>query len=371
MKQIKQIYALRGIGVVLVIMFHWLFQSQMSIIQRGPVAIDIFFVLSGFFITNILLEGKEKAEQHSFPKVNVFKLFLLNRALRIFPIYYLTISLLYIFHDTTDTNIEHSFWYFFTYTSNFYFQKTQAWDGITSHLWSLAVEEQFYLFWPFVILIVNRRWLPYVISIFILIGLATQTFWAKSEYDILLPFTCFDALGIGALLSWITLYKVEYLKKVLWVLALLVGGCLLYFFAGKIINGQFPLAPEMFFSGIAALVIAYVFYTQNTNGTIKFSLVLNNPALIFLGKLCYGLYVYHNIIPHYLMRFVNQTNLLRYLPSVFTTHFDLWFFTLNFVVLLSVSWLSWKYIERPILSLKKRFVYKSSSLPKPKGFVAA
>jgi peptidoglycan/LPS O-acetylase OafA/YrhL len=354
MKQIKQIYALRGIGVILVIIFHWLCDGQMSIISRGPVAIDIFFVLSGFFITNILLEGREKAELVKAPKTDVFKLFLLNRALRIFPIYYLTIFLLYFFQKSSETNIGDNFVYFLTYTSNFYFYKIQSWDGITSHLWSLAVEEQFYLFWPFVILLASRKWMPYFIAIFILTGLAFQEFWTKSEFDIILPFACFDSLGIGALLSWVIKFKVQYLKQIILGLCVLVGGCLLYFFINKLAYGAFPLAPEIFFSAIAALVISYV----------------NNQVFIFLGKLCYGLYLYHNILPHYLMKLVDKTHLIDKLPSFFQRNFDNWFYAANFIILLSVSWLSWKFIEKPILGLRKRFEYQTPVV-KEKHVVAA
>jgi peptidoglycan/LPS O-acetylase OafA/YrhL len=358
MKQMKQIYTLRGIGVILIIIFHWLYESQMSIIAKGPVAVDIFFVLSGFFITRILLEGREKSESEGFTKLKVFKFFVLSRALRIFPIYYLTIFFLYVFQHTTDTNIGSNFIYFLTYTSNFYFQDKQSWDGITSHLWSLAVEEQFYLIWPFVVLLPPKKYLPYIFSLFILTGLLTQYFWARTEYDITLPFTCFDALGLGALLSWITMFQQQHLKKAVWATGLLVAGCLAYFFGGKAITGIFPYAPEIFFAAIAGLVISYVVYVENLNKQ-QFFFILNNRFLIFIGKLCYGIYVYHNILPHYLMKIMDKFQLYSYLPSWVLKYFDIFFYSVNFILLIFVSWLSWKYIEKPILGLKKYFQKES------------
>ena len=354
MKQMKQIYTLRGIGVILIIIFHWLFESQMSIISRGPVAVDIFFVLSGFFITRILLEGREKSETEGFSKTKVFKFFVLSRALRIFPIYYLTIFFLYIFQHTTDTNIGSNFIYFLTYTSNFYFQDKQSWDGITSHLWSLAVEEQFYLIWPFVVLLPAKRLLPYIFSLFILTGLVTQYYWAKTEYDVTMPFTCFDALGLGALLSWIVMFWQRHLNKVVWALSALVIGCLGYFFGTKIVNGAFPFAPEIFFAAVAGLVISYVVYIESLNKP-QFLFILNNTFFIFIGKLCYGIYVYHNILPHYLTKIMDKFNLYDFLPAFVMKYFNVFFYSVNFALLIFVSWLSWKYIEKPVLGLKKYF----------------
>lgn len=359
MKQISQIYTLRGIGVLLIIVFHWLFNSELSIIARGPVAVDIFFVLSGFFITRILLEGREKAELEAFSKIRVFKFFILARALRIFPIYYLTIFFLLAFHRTTDTDISSSFIYFFTYTSNLYFQDKQSWDGITSHLWSLAVEEQFYLLWPFVVLLPPKKLLPYIFLGFIAVGFFSQYFWARTEYDIIMPFTCFDALGLGAILSWVTLYKPDQLKKLIWFFGTLVLGCLGYFFGLKILNGVFPFAPEIFFAAFAGLVISYVVYIDQNN-VPKFSFILENKFLIFIGKLCYGIYLYHNIIPHYVMKFFDRFDPYTVLPTFILTYFDAFFYLLNFAVLIFVSWLSYRFIEKPILSLRKYFAEDQS-----------
>lgn len=354
MKQMKQIYTLRGIGVILIIIFHWLFDGEMDIISKGPIAVDIFFVLSGFFITRILLDGREKSELEGFSKTKVFKFFVLSRALRIFPIYYLTILFLYVFQHTTDTNIGSNFIYFLTYTSNFYFQGIQSWDGITSHLWSLAVEEQFYLIWPFVVLIPPKKYLPYIFSLFILTGLLTQYFWAKTEFDITMPFTCFDALGLGALLSWVTLFQPQHLGKVVWATGSLVACSLAYFFGTKFIYGAFPYAPEIFFAALAGLVISYVVYIENREKK-QFVFLLNNRFLIFIGKLCYGIYVYHNILPHYLLKVFDRLHVYNYLPSFLAKHFDVFFYIVNFGLLIFISWLSWIYIEKPILGLRKYF----------------
>ena len=347
----------------MIIIFHWLFDGQMDIISKGPVAVDIFFVLSGFFITRILLEGRDRSESEGFPKINVFKFFAFSRALRIFPIYYLTIFFLYVFQHTTDANIKANFIYFLTYTSNFHFQDVQAWDGITSHLWSLAVEEQFYLIWPFVVLLPPKKYLPHIFSAFILIGLTTQYFWAKTEFDVIMPFTCFDALGLGALLTWVVQYQQQHLYKLVWTTGGLVLACLLYFFGMRLISGSFPYAPEIFFAALAGLVISYVVYVESQNKQ-KFFFILNNRFLIFIGKLCYGIYIYHNILPHYLLKTINKFGIYDVLPAFITRHFDVFFYLANFGLLILISWLSWKYIEKPILGLRKYFTTeKPKSLP--------
>ncbi len=106
--------------------------------------VDIFFVLSGFLITRILLENRTQAEEKQATKINLVKSFFARRFLRIFPIYYLVLVGLFILGDKTGTAIRQNYFYFFTYTANIYFFKIQTWEGMLSHLWSLSVALNFY-----------------------------------------------------------------------------------------------------------------------------------------------------------------------------------------------------------------------------------
>jgi peptidoglycan/LPS O-acetylase OafA/YrhL len=201
---------------------------------------------------------------------------------------------------------------------------------------------------------VNRKYLLHAIILFIAIGNITQYFWAKTEFDIILPFTCFDALGLGALLCWISLYKPNYLKGIYKGLIVVIAALFIPFIIKLTIGSPSDL-PGIIFSLIPAFVISYVLFNEGRKEAYKFSFILENRLLIFLGKLCYGLYLYHNILPHYLSLVFNKIHLNSYLPQLLADYYDYFFFITNFLLLIFISWLSWKYIEQPIVGLKKYF----------------
>ena len=361
MKQIKQINSVRGIGVLIVIAFHWLFSNDVHFISKPPLGVDIFFVLSGFFITGILLDGRDKAQTAGIKKANVFKFFIINRALRIFPIYYLTILFVALVPHSSREIIRNDLVYYLTYTANFNIYNTHYWDAILCHVWSLAVEEQFYLIWPFVMLFTNKRFLPHAICIFMFVGYVAQ-FWATSEFDIVLPFQCFDALGLGAILCWINMYKNDYLKKALNVLALLIGFCTLYYFVGSWI-GRVTFFPDNTPSLVAGWFITYILLIEQ-KGEEKKLFLLNNRFLMFLGRISYGLYLYHLVVPYFSAHFLKR--LQAYYPlkaALGARYFYYGLSALNFLLLLAIAWLSWKYIEKPILGLRKYLQKKPQQAP--------
>src|SRR6186997_3230395 len=130
MTHIKQLDAIRAIAVLLVLIWHGFPETHIiNSIPNGAIGVNMFFVLSGFLITRILMEEKIKAEKFNLPRLIVFKNFFFRRALRIFPLYYLVIFLLWIANGYKDSNIEPNIGYFLTYTSNFYYYGLQGWDG--------------------------------------------------------------------------------------------------------------------------------------------------------------------------------------------------------------------------------------------------
>lgn len=361
MKQIKQINSLRGIGVLLIISFHWLFSSQLHFISMPPLGVDIFFVLSGFFITGLLLDGRDKAEAAGIGKINVFKLFMVNRALRIFPIYYLTIFALVLIPHSSNAIIRHDFIYYLTYTSNFHIYNTHYWDEILCHVWSLAVEEQFYLIWPFVILLTNKKFLVHAICVFMLVGFVSQVF-VSSEFDIVLPFQCFDALGLGALLSWINMYKPEYLKKAFKVLSVLIILCLAYYFIGQL-AGYSVFVPDSAPSFAAGWLISFILLKEKEPAS-KHLWLLNNRFLMFLGRISYGLYLYHLIVPYFTLRAMQRLHIYAPLKETIPAPYLGYIISVgNFLILVTIAWLSWKYIEKPILDLRKHFQKKQEPDP--------
>ena len=359
MKYIKQLDSLRAIAVLLVIISHWI--HNVEVIDRtkiGEVGVNVFFVLSGFLITKILLDNTLKSKTSNISKLSILKNFYFRRTLRIFPIYYLTIVLLFIFSKTSGTDIKTSFLYFATYTSNFYLFKIQAWDGMISHLWSLAVEEQFYFIWPWIILFANKKYILPIIIGFISIGVISQYLTQEINMSSLLTFNCFDAFGIGALLSWQITFANEKLNRFYRITSVLLAASI-FFYGFGILQKQWVFVPlRTCISVITLWIITYIILYRETN-KLHFKFILNNRILIFLGKISYGLYLYHNIIPSTLNAKIINKYLNPLLPPVLNTKYlPTVMFVENAIMLIIIAWFSYILIEKPFLNLKKNFEYK-------------
>jgi peptidoglycan/LPS O-acetylase OafA/YrhL len=146
MRYFKQLDGLRFIAVFLVLIEHFAtFAGQHF--SAGYYGVDLFFVISGFLITTILIRSNE-------PFGKAYKKFIGRRTIRIFPIYYLTILSLYIIGNK---DVQQWMVYCITYTYNYAWTYFNIQVNPISHFWSLGVEEQFYLFWPFIILGLRKR----------------------------------------------------------------------------------------------------------------------------------------------------------------------------------------------------------------------
>ncbi|MBK8553825.1 MAG: acyltransferase [Ignavibacteria bacterium] len=149
-----QLDSLRTFAVFSVLIGHWFAEfEKFSNFPFGMFGVTLFFVLSGFLITQILISGRIDTEEIFKKKIHSIKQFYIRRTLRIFPIYYITIFICLLFNVQ---DIRDKFFWFLFYASNIYFYNINDWAGSLSHLWTLAVEEQFYLLWPFIILLFRR-----------------------------------------------------------------------------------------------------------------------------------------------------------------------------------------------------------------------
>jgi peptidoglycan/LPS O-acetylase OafA/YrhL len=356
MKYIKELDGLRAIAVILVIISHWIpADNIINRVPNGLIGVTIFFVISGFLISKNLFESRHLAEDANLTKGTLLKNFFGRRALRIFPIYYLTIGVLYIFSEYTGTTIGSSFLYFATYSSNFYFWKIHTWDGMVSHLWSLAVEEQFYLFWPFIILFVNKRYYFRIILCFILIGVGSRILLARIEMINLLTFTCFDAFGVGALLAWQITYGSGTLKKYYSSLSV-AAAVSLTFFVLALLNLQLIKVPLSTLISILTVWLITYFILNPEKGANKLADLFRNNLLVFLGKISYGLYLYHSIVPGLINSKIVNVYLNPLLPDVmYKYHWGQLFLFENAVITVIIAWLSFTLVEKRFLKLKKYF----------------
>jgi len=362
MKYIKPLDSLRAIAVICVLISHWItvdiFINRIAI---GPIGVDIFFVLSGFLISKILFDARNEIEILKTAKTAAIKNFYIRRTLRIFPIYYLLLAVIYIFADSTGTHIRDNFIYFFTYTSNYYFYFTKGFDGMLSHLWSLAVEEQFYLIWPWVIFYANKKYFLPIIVGCTLIGIGSQCLLYGVQNKDVLTFTCFDAFGFGASLAWVMTYAPQKLNQFYKILSYGAVVFLGIFYLHMTNPAFHDLPVRTLASFLALFVITYV-VVKDQNNTLKFKFIFNNKLLLFLGKLSYGIYLYHMFCYEILnLKFID-VYLNPLLPdSLNVDHRIALVFTENFLLTVLVSWLSYRYIEKPFLSLKKRFKYTAAA----------
>src|SRR5215217_8319326 len=164
---IIQLDGIRFIAIALVLVEH-LF-VEVNSVPVGATGVTIFFVLSGFLISRILLKSRDKNYDTPGGFKKYLSKFLIRRTIRIFPVYYLVILLLFIFNVPP---VREKLGWLALYGTNIYMAVYKTWMGSMDHLWSLAVEEQVYLFFPFLIFFVPKNKLIPVLGVMGLLGLA-------------------------------------------------------------------------------------------------------------------------------------------------------------------------------------------------------
>ena len=364
MKYVKGFDTIRALAVAYVIVDHWgpFFKEhtvpaflEQAFFQGGLFGVNLFFVLSGYLITAILLNEKAKSEQiGGANKFTIIKNFFARRSLRIFPIYYLAVFLCVIFNFEY---VREHIWYFLTYTSNLLPYWTNE-PNEFSHTWSLAVEEQFYLIWPWLIIFINKKYLKYVFGAAIVIGVVSKymaLYMFHHKYPVLV-INRLDSFGVGGLYAYIRLNVERNLKfeKAFRI----VFPFLLYLAWRMTPFGGIPVCVmyARFLDNLIA--IALIMFAINNKYEWMRRYVLENPALNFIGKISYGIYLYHFTLAPSYDGMVNTY--VRTHPGVpaFVTNFY-FAYSVKLTLLLLVCWLSFVLIEQPIMKLKKKFEYTS------------
>lgn len=251
-------------------------------------------------------------------------------------------------------------WYFF-YLQNILFYINQAWPGgKLSHLWSLAVEEQFYLFWPWLILFVSQKWMLRLILLSFLIGIASVCFFPTlfrgSMTEVLTP-TCMQAFASGGILAYFHFKKGGEFHQLKY--HFLIPGLMSFAYLILGLNGFLPLLVDfrtiisIFMVGLIAAILI------NPNFFIS-SKILGNPGLVFLGKISYGVYLFHNFVPllvnsllHYLDKHHLSFSVIKYNEHLYDLGFLFYFFC--FIVLICFSTLIFTTYEKRFQKFKKYF----------------
>jgi peptidoglycan/LPS O-acetylase OafA/YrhL len=357
-KHILQLDGLRGLAILLVLSFHY-FVPLSGIFSLGWSGVDLFFVLSGFLITMRLLDTIDSRDYFSH--------FYRNRILRIFPLYYLTLILFFlaIYTLVKEEHLHNIAFYKLHWLSFFVF--TQNWslifyghpvDTYITHFWSLAVEEQFYILWPFVLYFIRDRKklfrimllaLPLIIIVRSGIYIRHPEFNMHRHYYIN-TFCRMDSFIIGAIMCFIYRSEINVSNKTIYYLFYLF---LLLLCAGIAISGNAFFA-NYFFSTIGYTILAVLYacllYISIQTGNF-FSAFFEIPFLRFCGKISYGIYIFHWPV-RLIFGFKIYNWAIVHLPfSSSLTEF----FSLALCVLLTfiVSIISFYYFESYFLRLKK------------------
>ncbi|MEH1792139.1 acyltransferase family protein [Nostoc sp.] len=358
MPKITHIHALdglRGIAALMVMFFHFNWQSfNFSLINKvavfGQTGVDLFFVLSGFLITRILIFTKEN---HSN---NFFYNFYIRRSLRIFPLYYGFLILVYfvlpLFKIDNTPPLSNQLWYYL-YLQNIpaTFTDLNLQSSGPGHFWSLAVEEHFYLFWPLLVYFLPSKRLLWASLGIILLALVIRIILLTHNIGVFYFTLCrFDALAMGSLLAYLeykndlSIYRKYFVNIGIFSLVLLL-------ITWRFTGGQGLDFIEMLkFTMIALFYLCLVGYLSIEKHQNLIPKIVSNPLLVFTGKISYGLYVFHPLI-FGIIGNQNQNFYVCIVTSLFLTYL--------------IAYLSYELYEKNFIKMKRYFEdSKNLTIPK-------
>jgi peptidoglycan/LPS O-acetylase OafA/YrhL len=344
-KYLPELDALRAVAVIMTLLAHFS-PTEIPYMWYG---VPIFFTISGFLITSILLQTINR--QNGVNKITIIKNFMIRRVLRLFPIYYIFIVTFWLAKNYLHLQLWKDEFtpYFFTYTPNFIIYKIGLGSASCfAHLWSLGVEEQFYLFWPWLILFSSPKLrVPIIVCLILFSLLFITNFFDAGQINVL-PFSNFHTLGIGAILACLYTNNngaINWLKK--WrQIIFLVTFChlvivLVYF------NQSVALWHLYRETSLCACTFSIVLCSiYGWTGLVKY--VAQNKQIQYLGTISYGVYLYHMPVPYLCRNFLS-----KFYPTLYVNQYI--FLIICFTITFIVAAISFKFIETPFLKLKQLF----------------
>lgn len=306
----------------------------------GIYGVTIFFTLSGFLITYLLLKEKEKTNTVDINK------FYVRRVLRIWPLYFLFLTIvLFVIDFQFSSNI----WYYLLMLPNIPWAVGSAGGAIhtiplLSHYWSLGVEEQFYAFWPFVIKKISKlKWFLIAFCLlFVGLKFALKLSHAPATIISFVYYTRFSCLIIGGLGAYLYYNKSKlvsfcsnvFVECATWIL-LIVLLC------------DFVTLYSILGNEIVSILTLIIIFNQIQNPKKIFS--LENKVFDYLGKISFGLYIYNPLIIHSLASLFNNQLQNQYYIKIALI------LILNFSLAIIIAHISYHYFEKRFLKIKHKF----------------
>lgn len=364
---ISQLDGVRGLAILIVTLYRfskeiptdsWLGQTLHTVFALGDRGVDLFFVLSGFLITGILVDAK--GSRHYFTS------FLARRSLRIFPLYFVALFLCLIAVNWVPAyrgmfnSADSSQFYLWTYLTNIKMSFEGAWCfGYLDHFWSLAVEEHFYLIWPLALFLCTRGTaLKLAAAIAVVCGVSRVCFAAISDNgvapDVLTLFRC-DALLIGSMLA-LQIRSPQGLAPLRNWTFVIFPVCLAFGLATEIMDKRLFTIAHTLWPLLWASVLVWLLSGHEQHLLARF---FNLSGLRKLGTVSYAMYVF-------------QSPLIPIVGSVCSVPIwveltgnaiggNLVYMALMFALSYAAALLSWYGLEQHCLKLKKWFPTNETS----------
>jgi peptidoglycan/LPS O-acetylase OafA/YrhL len=366
----EKLDAWRGLSMVMIFTLHTAAATALSIQDSNPalafalrkfgfitiLGLQYFFVFSGCLITRILLDAKGK--QH------YYRNYYIRRILRIFPLYYAFLFVCLVvgpaifgrhrfLHDFLDIGYKPTCMWFLG--TNIWQCLYHSWCfGALTHLWSLAVEEHFYLVWPLVVAALPCRHLVRLCTVLILVSTVTRLlvwFVWHDPIGLRVNTLCnMDCFAAGAICAVLTYTQSEQRCMRIANKLLIAGAAIVPFYI-------YMSAKHQWFSGVFVSSAAAVV----CSGIIMKTLCDANSCKLFgqqllkhLGKYCYGLYVLHYPVIHLVALFLVPKSWPA--AAIFAS-----IFFISWAIVIPIAMLSYHYFEMPFLKLKERFEFASAA----------
>ncbi|MFZ9932445.1 MAG: acyltransferase family protein [Chthoniobacterales bacterium] len=343
-----QLDGLRALAILGVLFHHYGLHIP-EFFEYGPISVRLFFALTGYFITLWLWKAEDAARAGGMSVWRALPVFHGRRLLRIVPPLYLSLLIAVVLGFG---EVRSSLGWHLAFLSNFHVVRTGYWPPVTSHLWSLSVQEQFYLLWPVVVLLTPRKWFLPVLAGALVAAFAYRLGCVLGDINPVVRWTMvfgsLDSFATGAFVAWLgrgRLGNIIMTNPQRWgfgifaVFCLLVARWLRYFPQTDPWVATIELWEAVFIGWVIAAT------TQGWPGW--FGRLLSWPPLVYVGKISLGIYLYH-ILVHILLG--PALDGLGITPAANNT-LRVWILA---ACSIGAAALSWHWLEKPLSKLKPR-----------------